>query len=170
MYRLLGLIMILTVASGCAYQQAVNNLESDEQNAFRAYRKVIKSSQARAYLSKPGPAERSAYLREIGAQQRFDALTEQDRESVLNGYIRKGMSAAALRFLWGPPLDIEGPSGQWEYWVYRGQYRDLLDRGNTYIDNTRVRVHLVEGQVEWWFEDEFDVHEDAGDLDHKRRH
>lgn len=169
MYRLLGVIVAWAVLTGCAYEQAVKNLSLDEQNAFRAYRKVIKSSQARTYLSKASAVERSAYLREIGAQQRFEALEPQDRESVLNGYIRKGMSAEALRFLWGTPLDTEGTIGKEEYWIYRGQYRDLLNGGNHFIDMTRVRVHLVDGRVNWWFEDEFDVHEDAGDPNIKRR-
>ncbi len=82
MYRIFGVIIALTLISGCAYQQAVNNLEPNEQNAFRAYRKVIKGSQARTYLSKPTVAERSAYLREIGIQQRFEALDPQDQESL----------------------------------------------------------------------------------------
>ncbi len=169
MYRLLGVMAALVFFTGCAYNTAVNNLSPDEQNAFRAYRKVIKSSQARTYLAKPNAAERSAYLREIGAQQRFEALDAQDRESVLNGYIRKGMSAEALRFLWGSPIDTEGTLGKEEYWVYRGQYADLLDRGNQFIDATRVRVHLVDGRVKWWFQDEFEIHEDAGENGVRRR-
>ncbi len=168
MYRLLGVMVAIAVLTGCAYDQAVNSLSPAEQNAFRAYRKVIPSSQARTYLSKPSAAERSAYLQEIGAQQRFEALDPLDRESVLNGYIRKGMSAEALRFLWGTPVDTEGTFGKEEYWVYRGQYNDLLDHGNQFIDATRVRVHLVDGRVKWWFQDEFDIHEDAGEPDIRR--
>lgn len=169
MYRVFGVMIAFAVLTGCAYDQAVNNLSPDEQNAFRAYRKVIKSSQARTYLAKPSATERSAYLREIGAQQRFDAPNPQDRESVLNGYIRKGMSAEALRFLWGSPIDTEGTFGKAEYWIYRGQYNDLLVRGNQFIDATRVRVLLVDGRVKWWFQDEFEIHEDAGENGVKRR-
>lgn len=171
MYRLLGLIIILTVVSGCAYQQAVQNLEADEQNAFRAYSKVINGSQARTYLAKSTAAERSAYLREIGAQQRFDALAPKDREAILKGYIRKGMSADALHFLWGNPQYTTGNTGKWEYWVYRGQIPDLLTSGNRYSDGgSEVRVHLVDGQVEWWLEGVPDTHDDPGDgVDRIRR-
>ncbi len=170
MYRLLGLIIVLTVVSGCAYQQAVDNLEPAEQTAFRAYRKVINGSQARTYLSKTNAAERSAYLREIGAQQRFEALEPEDRESVLNGFIRKGMSAEALHFLWGSPDYTTGTTGEWEYWIYRGEYLDLLAYGNRYADSSRVRVHLADGQVQWWFRDEINVNEDQGEHNIRRRH
>lgn len=164
--RLLGVMVALVLLTGCAYDRAVNNLSPDEQNAFRAYRKVMKGLQARTYLFKPSAAERAAYLREIGVQQRFAALDPQDRESVLNGFIRKGMRADALRFLWGSPQYTSGSMGEWEYWVYRGQFSDLLDDGNQYRDGgSRVRVHLVDDQVEWWVQEEIESHDDPGDVE-----
>lgn len=170
MYRLLGVMVALTFLTGCAYDRAVNNLSPDEQQAFRAYRKVMYGSQARTYLSKPSAAERSAYLREIGVQQRFEALDAQDRESILNGYIRKGMSADALLFLWGSPQYTSGATGEWEYWVYRGYASDLFDHGNQYSDaGSQVRVYLVDGHVEWWTQEVPESHDDPGDLDTTRR-
>src|SRR5687768_238441 len=84
MYRLLGVAVALALLTGCAYERAVNNLSPEERNAFWAYRKVMRGSQERAYLSKPDEAARSAYLRDIGLEQRFEALDAQDRESVLH--------------------------------------------------------------------------------------
>lgn len=151
MYRLLGIMLALIMFIGCAYDRAVNNLTPEERNAFWAYRKVMRGSQTRAYLFKPTEAERAAYLHDIGIQQRFNALDAEDRESVLNGFIRKGMSADALLFLWGMPEYSTGAPGEWEYWIYRGYASDLFKEGSQYSDATsQVRVYLVDNQVEWW--------------------
>jgi len=169
MYRLLGVMLALILLTGCAYDRAVNNLTPEEQKAFRAYRKVMRGLQTRAYLSKPSEAERSAYLRDIGIQQRFEALDAQDRESVLNGFIRKGMSADALRFLWGTPEYTSGAPGEWEFWIYKGYASDLFEKGSQYSHaSSQVRVFLVDNQVEWWTQELVDSHDDPG-IDIQRR-
>ena len=166
MYRLLGVMVALTLLTGCAYERAVNNLRPDERNAFQAYRKVMRGSQERAYLSKPDEAARSAYLREIGIQQRFEGLDAQDRESVLNGFIRQGMSVDALRFLWGEPEYTSGATGEWEYWIYRGFASDLFAHGNRYNEgSSRVRVFLVDNQVKWWTQEVPESDDDPGESD-----
>src|SRR5215211_3108113 len=96
---LMGGIMIL---SGCTYA-AMQKLSLDEQAEFHLYQKVMTPSQERAYLAKATAAERTAYLREIGLAQRFQALDPVDREAVRGGAPRVGMSAEALLFLWGIP-------------------------------------------------------------------
>ena len=170
MYRLLGIIVLLAFFTGCAYERAVNNLSPDERTAFQAYRKVMYNSQKRAYLGKASEGERSAYLRQIGVQQRFNALDAQDRESVLNGFIRTGMSAEALRFLWGMPEHAFGPEGKWEYWLYRGFAGDLFEKGNQpWEGSTQVRVFLVDDQVEWWSEEVPEGDHDQSDRDIMRR-
>ena len=167
MYRLLGVMVALTLLTiGCAYKRAVDNLSPDERNAFLAYRKVMRGSQERAYLAKSDEAARSAYLRDISVKQRFDALDPQDRESVLHGFIRKGMSADALYFLWGEPEDTSGATGEWEYWIYRGFASDLFKHGNRYNEgSSRVRVFLVDNQVKWWTQEVPESHDDPGEND-----
>ena len=59
------------------------------------------AAQTRAYLAKATTAERTAYLSEVGLAQRFQAFDPLDREAVRNGFPRAGMSAEALRFVWG---------------------------------------------------------------------
>jgi hypothetical protein len=164
MYRLLGVTVALALLTGCAYERAVNNLSPEERKAFWAYRKVMRGSQERTYLSKPDEAARLAYLREIGVKQRFEALDAQDRESVLNGFIRQGMRADALYFLWGEPEDTSGATGEWEYWLYRGFASDLFERGNRYNEgSSQVRVFLVDNQVEWWTQEVPESHDDPGE-------
>jgi len=170
MYRLLGFMVVLALFTGCAYDRAVNNLSPDERVAFQAYRKAMYGSQTRTYLSKPSEAERLAYLREIGVQQRFEALGAQDRESVLNGFIRNGMSADALHFLWGMPEYTSGATGEWEYWLYQGFASDLFEAGNRYGEGSaQVRVFLVNNQVEWWSEEVPEGDDDPSDHDTLRR-
>lgn len=148
---LLGLVSTLFVLTGCAYQAALQHLAPAEQRAFRAYSKVMTPAQARAYLTKPTAAERTAYLAEIGIVQRFQALEPQDREAVLAGYPRKEMSVDALRFLWGEPYHTKGWTGHYEHWYYMGSSLALADRGNQYDSpGTMVEVYLVDGRVEWW--------------------
>lgn len=164
-YRLLGVIAVIAIMTGCAYHQAVKNLSPEEQNTFRTYRKVINGSQARTYLAKSTAAERESYLREIGATQRFEALNPQDQEAILRGDIRKGMSPEALHFLWGHPRDRIGNPEAWAYWVYNGQIQDLLERGNRPNDGgTSVKVYFVDNQVEWWFEGVPESIDDPGDV------
>lgn len=163
-YRLLGVIAMFAVLTGCGYYKAVKSLSPEEQNTFRAYRKVINGPQARTYLAKSNAAERQAYLREIGAAQCFAALNPQDQEAVLRGDIRKGMSAEALHFLWGHPRDTIGNPDEWAYWVYNGQIADLLAYGNRPSDaGTSVKVYFVDNQVEWWFEGVPESNDDPGD-------
>ena len=111
------------------------------------------STQARTYLAKATAAERAAYLKEVGITQRFQRLEPQDREAVLAGFPREGMSAEAMRFLWGEPYYTEGWTGRWEHWFYLGSSLSLADYGNDYSSGgTMVDVYLVDGRVVWWLE------------------
>jgi hypothetical protein len=164
MYRLLCVTAALALLTGCAYERAVNNLSPEERKAFWAYRKVMRSSQEKTYLSKPDEAARLAYLRDIDVTQRFEALDAQDREAVLHGFIRQGMRADALYFLWGEPEHTSGASGKWEYWLYRGYASDLFQHGNQYHEgNSQVRVFLVDNRVQWWTQELPEGDGDAGD-------
>ncbi|ETX03218.1 MAG: hypothetical protein ETSY1_00675 [Candidatus Entotheonella factor] len=161
--RLLAAVVLFAALTGCAYHQAVNKLSPQEQSTFRAYQKVINGSQARTYLSKPTPVERQAYLQDIGVVQRFEALDQQDQDAILKGYIRKGMHADALNFLWGRPQRKEGNTGKWEHWFYSGHISDLVAYGNSpYNAGTSVEVFLVDNQVEWWFEGATESIDDPG--------
>ena len=151
----LGLVVCLStlaVLAGCTYYTAVGKLPAQEQAAFRAYRKLMSSRQARAYLAQPTPGARAAYLEAIGLARRFAALDPVDRESVLAGYVQTGMSAEALRFVWGYPHATEGRIGHYEYWYYIGSALDLA--GSTFGTDagTVVKVYLVDGRIKWWFE------------------
>src|SRR5262245_28645384 len=96
----IGTIVILT---SCTYDAALRQLSLAEQAEFHTYSKVMTTAQARAYLAKTTAAERTAYLNEIGLTQRFQRLDPLDRDAVQNGSPRVGMSAEALRFVWGDP-------------------------------------------------------------------
>jgi hypothetical protein len=139
--------------AGCSYQAALQRLSPDERSQFWAYRKVMTSSQAHTYLAQETPAARAAYLHDIGLAQRFADLEPQDRDAILAGHIRQGMSAEALRFLWGRPYYTKGYTGHYEYWHYWGSAFDLVDRGNSSTQGgTVVIVYLVDDKVDWWIE------------------
>ena len=109
------------------------------------------ASQERAYLSKASAAERTAYLRQIGLTQRFQALDPQDREAIRGGVPRVGMSAEALLFLWGSPYYTAGDARRYAHWYYLGSSFALATYGNQYHDsNNRVDVYLVDGRVVGW--------------------
>lgn len=152
LWRITSVAGLLVGLAGCAYTAAVKQLPPEERTAFRAYSKIMTSGQARTYLAQGTPAARTAYLEQIGVAQRFRGLDPVDRESVLNGYIRRGMSADALRFLWGHPYYTRGHTGHYEYWQYLGSAFNLADRGNSYTEGTVVIVYLVDDRVDWWFE------------------
>jgi hypothetical protein len=144
---LMGSIMTL---SGCTYA-AIHKLSLDEQAEFYVYKKVMTPSQERAYLAKATAAERTAYLNEIGLVQRFQALDPSDREAVLGGIPRVGMSAEALLFLWGEPYYTSGDASRYAHWYYLGSSLGLANYGNQYYySGNRVDVYLVAGQVTGW--------------------
>ena len=151
--RFTGVVGAVVVITGCAYDAAVQRLAPAEQAEFRANSKIMTSTQARTYLAKATAAERAAYLKEVGITQRFQRLEPQDREAVLAGFPREGMSAEAMRFLWGEPYYTEGWTGRWEHWFYLGSSLSLADYGNDYSSGgTMVDVYLVDGRVVWWLE------------------
>ncbi len=151
--RLVSLTGLLLLLGACAYDAALQRLSPAEQTSFRIYRKAMTNSQVRTYLSKETPAARAAYLDELGLTRRFQALDPEDQTSVLAGYIRKGMSADALRFLWGEPYLTEGRTGHYEQWYYLGSSQALLELGSTRnTPDTIVFVYLVDDRVDWWIE------------------
>jgi hypothetical protein len=157
------MVSVIVVITGCAQQAAIRNLPPAEQQEFRAYRKVMTARQVRTYLARETAAARAAYLKEIGAVQRFQSLPAQDRQAVLAGYIRKGMSAEALYFLWGEPYYTEGRPGQYESWFYLGSSMDLAETGNQLRNlGSQVQVLLVDGQVDEWM-DFVPTQQDPGD-------
>ena len=145
---LLGTIMVLT---GCAYDAAVRQLSLAEQAEFHLYKKVMTSGQTRAYLAKASAAERTAYLREIGLAQRFQALDPLDREAVQSGFPRVGMSAEALRFVWGEPYYTEGDARRSAHWHYLGSSLALGASGNQHSNfGNRVDVYIVASRIVGW--------------------
>ena len=157
---LLGLIVAL---SGCTYA-AIQKLSPDEQAEFHLYRKVMTAAQERAYLARASAAERTAYLREIGLAQRFQALDPLDRETVQSGWPRPGMSAEALRFVWGDPASTDGDARRYAHWHYLGSSFGRGNSGNYRGGfGNRVDVYLVDGKVVAWVDIAPSTHDDAGD-------
>lgn len=113
----------------------------------------MNAPQMRTYLSKATADDRTAYLEQIGMAQRFQALNEEDQKAVQRGYIRTGMSAEALRFLWGRPTRYAGNSDIYAHWYYNGSIPTLVAEGSQWDDaGTLVDVYLVDNRVKWWLE------------------
>ena len=123
----LGLIVML---AGCASSTKGRSLSPAERTEFAIYRKVMTPAQTRTYLAKATAAERTAYLHESGLAQRFQALDPYDREAVQHGFLRKGMSADALRFVWGEPATMQGEVRRAAQWHYVGALHALTAYGN----------------------------------------
>ena len=149
--RWAGVLLVISVAcTSCTYA-TLRNLSPDARAEFHTYRKVMTTVQEHTYLAKPTAAARTAYLREIGLVQRFQALDPLDHDAVLGGVPRQGMSAEALRFLWGEPYSTAGDAQRYAHWFYRGSSFALADYDNQYTSaGNRVDVYLVGGKVEGW--------------------
>ena len=145
---LLGTLLALT---GCAYDVTVQRLSLAEQAEFYLYKKVMTPAQARAYLARASAAERTAYLREVGLAQRFEALEPLDRTAVQSGFPCVGMSADALLFVWGEPYYTEGEARRAAHWHYLGSSLGLGASGNQYSNSgNRVDVYIVAGRIVGW--------------------
>jgi hypothetical protein len=158
---LMGIMVVLT---GCTYDAAIQRLSLAEQSEFYTYRHVMTPAQERAYLAKATAAERTAYLSEIGLAQRFQALDPQDRQTVLSGLPRPGMSAEALRFIWGEPYYTSGDARRYAHWYYLGS---SFGRGHSIYPlggfGNRVDVYLVAGKVVGWVDAAPSTEENQGD-------
>lgn len=164
--RLLQIVAVgslMAILAGCTYSSALRQLSPEERTTFHAYSKMMTPGQAYAYLGKATAAERVAYLEDIGLAQRFRALDAPDREAVLAGYPRPGISAEALRFLWGKPAYTSGRTGHYEYWYYFGSSFSLGEYGNRSREaGSEVVVQLVDNRVVTWL-DTVPTNQDKGD-------
>jgi hypothetical protein len=148
----IGLIL-LCLLTGCAAQRAYNRLPAAEQAYYRAYSHLMTSHQLQTYATLPTPAARDAYARQVGAAQILESLSAADRAAVLGGFPVEGMSAQALRLLWGDPVSRRGPAFD-ERWFYFGDAFTLAEPGyhSSHSASTVMEVALTDGQVQWWQE------------------
>jgi hypothetical protein len=107
-------------------------------------------AQTRTYLAKTTAAERTAYLNQIGLIQRFQRLDPLDREAVQSGAPRVGMSAEALRFVWGDPADTAGDARHYARWHYLGSSFGRSNNYHPWDSGNRVEVYLANGKVVGW--------------------
>jgi hypothetical protein len=148
----MGLLLSTTlVLTSCTYESAVRRLSAPEQAEFALYRHVMTALQERTYLAQATATERTAYLNKIGLTQRLQALDPRDREVVRSGLPRQGMSAEALRFVWGEPYYTVGSARHYAHWFYLGSSFMLAASGNQYArSGTLVDVYLVDDHVVGW--------------------
>jgi hypothetical protein len=146
---LMGTTLLLR---GCIYNYdaAVERLSPAEQTEFSIYRYIMTGAQTRTYLTKATAAERTAYLSQIGLVQRFQRLDPTDRDTVLSGSPRVGMSAEALLFVWGEPVDWAGDAQRSSRWHYMGSSLWRTPNYHPWEASNRVEVYLVNGKVMGW--------------------
>jgi hypothetical protein len=151
-YLWLGLLLCTTlVVTNCTYENAVERLSPPEQAEFYLYRHVMTRAQTRTYLAQATAAERTAYLNTSGLAQRFQAMEPLDQGTVRSGFPRPGMSAEALRFVWGEPYYTAGHAKYYAHWYYLGSSLELATSGNQYGRlGKQVDVYLVDGRVVGW--------------------
>jgi len=156
MYRPLGpwaamLLVTLVGLTACTYDAARRQLSPAEQAEFALYHYRMTGVQEHTYLAKASAAERTAYLRELGVVQRFQALDPVDQEVVRSGWPRVGMSADALLFVWGEPYYTAGDARQSAHWHYLGSSFGRRPYGNQpWGFGNRVDVYLMAGKVVGW--------------------
>ncbi len=146
---LMGTTLLLT---GCTfnYDTAVRQLSPAEQAEFSTYRQIMTGAQTHTYLAKATAAERTAYLSEIGLAQRFQRLAPLDREAVQSGALIVGMSAEALRFVWGDPADEAGDARNYSRWHYLGSSLGRSANYHPWDSSNRVEVYLAHNKVLGW--------------------
>jgi len=145
------LIGTIVVLAGCTYDASIRQLSLAEQSELYIYKQVMTATQERTYLTKATAAERTAYLSEIGLAQRFQGLDPLDREAVQSGHPRVGMSAEALRFVWGDPYYTAGDARHYAHWHYLGSSFGRSNTGNRpWGFGNRVDVYLVAGKIVGW--------------------
>src|SRR5262245_31543922 len=162
------LIITTVLLTGCLYNDdaAVQQLSPAEQAEFAIYRHVMTGTQKHTYLAKASAAERTAYLSQIGLAQRYQRLDPADREAVQSGAPRVGMSAEALRFVWGDPADTAGDARHYARWHYLGSSFGRSTSYHPWETSNRVEVYLANGKVLGWVDF---IPEDHGGGEDNRR-
>jgi hypothetical protein len=150
--RWVGLLLYtMLVLTNCTYETAVGRLSLPEQAEFRLYRHVMTPAQVRTYLAQATASERTGYLTKVGLAQRLQALDQQDRDAVRSSLPRQGISAEALRFIWGEPYYTAGRAHHYEHWYYLGYSIALAATDHRHIwFGNRVDVYLVDDRVVGW--------------------
>lgn len=150
--RWMGVVLgVSMVLAGCTYDAAIQRLSPAEQAEFALYQHVMTTGQVRTYVAQPTAAARTAYLQTLGLVQRFQAFDPLDQEAIRSGTPRVGMSADALRFLWGEPYTTAGDARQYAHWYYLGSSFNRSPSGYRPWDfGNRVDVYLVAGKVVGW--------------------
>jgi len=144
-------LSMLLGLTACTYEAALQHLSPAEQAEFALYHHRMTGIQQQTDLGKASAAERTAYLREMGLVQRFQALDPRDREAVQQGWPQVGMSAEALLFVWGEPYYTAGDARQSAHWHYLGSSFGRRPSGNPrWGFGNRVDVYLVAGKVVGW--------------------
>lgn len=147
-----SLVSLLSILQSCTYEQSVQHLSLPERAQLDIYRKIMTPAQRRTYLAKATAAERTAYLSEVGLAQRFQAFDPLDRDAIISGLPRPGMSAEALRFAWGDPYYTAGQAQHSAHWFYLGTSLGMAGPGANRLTSfgQRVDVYLADGQVVSW--------------------
>src|SRR5262249_56862266 len=101
LHRTLGpwaavLLVALLGLTACTYDAALRQLSPPEQAEFALYHYRMTGWQEHRYLAQASAAERTAYLRELGVVQRFQALAPSDHEAVRSGCGPAEMTAGHL--------------------------------------------------------------------------
>src|SRR5881275_1190277 len=160
------LLVAVVGLTACTYDAAVRQLSPAEQTEFALYHHRLTGAQARTYLAQASAAERTAYLRQLGLVQRFEALDPLDQQAVRSGWPRVGMSADALLFVWGEPYDMDGDARRSAHWHYLGS---SFGRGNSHSPvggfGNRVDVYLMDGKVMGWVDVAPTTEESSGGCD-----
>ena len=164
LYQWIGLLLgTALVLTGCTYETAVRRLSLPEQAEFRLYQHVMTPAQARTYLAPASASERTAYLTKIGLAQRLQTLDPPDRDAVRSGLPRQGMSAEALRFVWGEPYYTAGHEHHYEHWFYLGSSIELGASSYQHASfGNQVDVYLVDDRVVGWADFSPTAHDDGG--------
>lgn len=150
-FRYSALVSAIVVLTSYVPGATHPGLSPPEETEFHTYTQVMTPAQARTYLSKANATERTAYLRTLGLVQRFEALNSQDRETIQVGkFPWVGMSAAALRFLWGEPAYTTGDPMQSAHWYYLGSSFSLVAGGSNYGEGMLTDVYVTDGRVAGW--------------------
>ena len=156
----LGTLLGLTA---CPYDAALRHLSPAEQAELTLYRHRMTGRQVQTYFAQASAAERTAYLRQLGLVQRFEALAPRDREAVQAGWPRVGMSAEALLFVWGEPYYTQGDARRSAHWHYLGSsFGRSADANPRWGFGNRVDVYLVNGQVVGWVDVTPSTSDDGG--------
>lgn len=107
-------VLLFSILSfmGCGYERFQKRLDNQEFDHWYALRVYMTENQRKTYLKFKTRDERDAYLKELGLWDRFYSYSDEERQEIVAGEVKRGWTKDKVEMAWGAPHDRQKAMGR----------------------------------------------------------